>query len=169
MDEDLNNHGDNGTLSEERIVEERLARLEQQLALQIARNEDMVLANAELTVSIAELARRRDEPFQHTPVQQIDTNALAMAIATAMRGVANVASLPSPPSFSGESDSLEWSTFLELFEKNLQLNGWSDLTSESRAQLLQSCLRLQAANVFHTLADTQKVNYELAVAALTRI
>ena len=47
MDEDLNNHGDNGTLSEERIVEERLARLEQQLALQIARNEDMVLANAE--------------------------------------------------------------------------------------------------------------------------
>ena len=48
----------------------------------------------------------------------LDMTALATAIATAMRGVPNVASLPSPPTYCGDGDSLEWTTFIDLFEKN---------------------------------------------------
>ena len=128
----------NDDIMSQNSMEQRLARMEQQLAL------------------------------QRQP-QSLDMSALATAIATALRSTPNVASLPSPPTFSGDGDSLEWMTFIDLFEKNLELNGWIELSSVNRAQLLQSALRTHAANVFQTLTDLQKNDYDQAVAALTRV
>lgn len=94
---------------------------------------------------------------------------LATAIAAAMEQTKSSASLPGPPTFTGEKDSLEWSAFLELFEDNLALNGWDQLPSSQKTRLLQSSMRMQAANVFHSLSDAQKKDYDLAKSALTRI
>ena len=98
-----------------------------------------------------------------------DMTAIVAAVALAMRAMPTTATLPAPPTYNGEGDTLEWSTFLELFQRNLQLNGWNVLPTDQRARLLQSSLRLQAANVFVSLSETQKNDYDQAVTALTRI
>ena len=125
----------------------------------------------ELRARIANLeeAAQSSAPNDHVNRDEFNMTELATAVALAVRNAPNAACMPGPPTYTGEQDSLDWSTFLDLFGRNLQLNGWDHLESDQRARLLQSSLRLQAATVFHSLSDNQKNNYEDAVNALTRI
>jgi hypothetical protein len=152
----VNAGGDDTPAGAAEALEARIKRLEGMLDQQTRRADEMSI-----------LVERMEHLSQSSP--RTDTSEIVTAVTTAMRGLPNVASLPSPPTYSGDTDSLEWSTFVELFEKNLTLNNWDNLPTTSRAQLLQSCLRMQAANVFHSLSDEQKDNYDSAVRALTGV
>lgn len=98
-----------------------------------------------------------------------NVNEMAAAVANAVRAAPAAAPMPGPPTYIGENDSVEFSTFIELLERNMELNGWNRWESAQRARLLLSCLKGQAVTAFHALTDAQKNDYDLAKGALSTI
>ena len=145
----------------EATVEDRLMKLEG------AGDEQQQRRDAEHRIKMEDMANA----FSHVQLSAptIDADALGNAFAMAMRHMPNSANLPSPPTYSGENDALDWNTFLDQFDRCMELNGWDVLSTEHQAKILQSSLKAGAANAFSTLSLTDKSSYKRAVDSLTKI
>ena len=77
--------------------------------------------------------------------------------------------MPSLPVFSAESDSVEWSSFIESFEEIMELNGWQNFDDAKKASLLRSSMTKRAADAFNGLPTFSRRSYASAKSELTKV